>query len=75
MRHHHERFDGAGYPDGLAGDEIPIEARIVAAADTFSAMTEDRVYRSGPARAEALTSCAAARARSSTRTSWRRCGP
>ena len=54
VRHHHERFDGGGYPDGLAGDEIPIEARIVGAVDTWSAMTEDRVYRSGLARVEAL---------------------
>ena len=45
VRHHHERFDGSGYPDGLAGDEIPIEARIVACADTYSAITVDRVYR------------------------------
>jgi diguanylate cyclase (GGDEF)-like protein len=45
VRHHHERWDGAGYPDGLSGEEIPIEARIVAAADTFSALTHDRVYR------------------------------
>ena len=54
VRHHHERYDGGGYPDGLVGDEIPIEARIVGAVDTWSAMTEDRVYRSGLARAEAL---------------------
>jgi diguanylate cyclase (GGDEF)-like protein len=54
VRHHHERYDGGGYPDGLIGDEIPIEARIVGAVDTWSAMTEDRVYRSGLARAEAL---------------------
>jgi diguanylate cyclase (GGDEF)-like protein/PAS domain S-box-containing protein len=45
VRHHHERFDGTGYPDGLAADEIPIEARIVACADTYSAITVDRVYR------------------------------
>ncbi len=45
IRHHHERFDGSGYPGGLAGFDIPIEARIVAAADAFSAMTSDRVYR------------------------------
>jgi diguanylate cyclase (GGDEF)-like protein/PAS domain S-box-containing protein len=44
VRHHHERYGGGGYPDGLAGTEIPIEARIVAAADAFSAMTVDRVY-------------------------------
>jgi diguanylate cyclase (GGDEF)-like protein len=44
VRHHHERYRGDGYPDGLAGTAIPIEARIVAAADAFSAMTVDRVY-------------------------------
>jgi diguanylate cyclase (GGDEF)-like protein len=44
VRHHHERYDGGGYPDGLAGDAIPIEARVVAAADAYSAMTTDRVY-------------------------------
>src|SRR4051794_6205255 len=43
--HHHERWDGAGYPDGLAGDAIPIEARIVCVADAFSAMTAERPYR------------------------------
>jgi diguanylate cyclase (GGDEF)-like protein/putative nucleotidyltransferase with HDIG domain len=45
VRHHHERVDGSGYPDGLAGDEIPLEARIVAVADAFSAITADRPYR------------------------------
>jgi diguanylate cyclase (GGDEF)-like protein len=44
VRHHHERYDGRGYPDGLAGAAIPIEARIVAAADAYSAMTADRPY-------------------------------
>jgi diguanylate cyclase (GGDEF)-like protein/putative nucleotidyltransferase with HDIG domain len=48
VRHHHERYDGSGYPDGLAGAAIPLEARIVAAADVFSAMTDDRPY--SPAR-------------------------
>src|SRR4051794_6442447 len=43
--HHHERWDGGGYPDGLAAEEIPLEARIVAVADSFSAMTADRPYR------------------------------
>src|SRR4051794_16970686 len=43
--HHHERWDGAGYPDGLAGEEIPVEARIVCVADSFSAMTAERPYR------------------------------
>ena len=44
IRHHHERYDGTGYPDGLAGVAIPIEARIVAAADAFAAMTAWRAY-------------------------------
>ena len=43
--HHHERFDGNGYPAGLSGDEIPIEARIICVADSFSAMTAERPYR------------------------------
>jgi len=42
---HHERFDGNGYPRGLKGEEIPREARIVAVADVFDALTHDRVYR------------------------------
>ena len=45
VRHHHERWDGTGYPDRLAGSDIPLEARVVAAADTWNAMTHDRVYR------------------------------
>ncbi len=45
VRHHHERWDGTGYPDGLAGEEIPLEARIVAAVDAYHAMTSDRPYR------------------------------
>jgi len=43
--YHHERMDGAGYPHGLTADEIPIEARIVAVADTFDVLTSDRPYR------------------------------
>jgi HD-GYP domain-containing protein (c-di-GMP phosphodiesterase class II) len=43
--HHHERWDGTGYPDGLEGDEIPLGARIIFVADAFDAMTSDRVYR------------------------------
>ncbi len=43
--HHHERWDGTGYPHGLKGEEIPLEARVLAVADTFDAMTSDRVYR------------------------------
>lgn len=45
IRHHHERWDGTGYPDGLAGERIPLGARIIAVADAFDAMTSDRVYR------------------------------
>jgi putative two-component system response regulator len=45
VRWHHERWDGRGYPDGLGGDAIPLGARIVAAADAFSAMRESRAYR------------------------------
>ena len=45
VRHHHERYDGGGYPDGLAGDRIPIGAKIVAVADTYEAMTSTRSYR------------------------------
>ncbi|MCO8121206.1 HD-GYP domain-containing protein [Stieleria sp. TO1_6] len=47
VRHHHERCDGTGYPDGLAGHEIPRDAQIMAVADAFDAMTSDRPYRSG----------------------------
>lgn len=47
IRHHHERMDGGGYPDGLYGENIPLEARIVAVADFFDAMTTDRPYRKG----------------------------
>ncbi len=47
VRHHHERFDGKGYPDGLAGEEIPLAARIFSVADALDAMTTDRPYRPG----------------------------
>jgi HD-GYP domain-containing protein (c-di-GMP phosphodiesterase class II) len=45
MKHHHERWEGGGYPDGLAGEEIPLQARIVSVADTFDAMTTTRPYQ------------------------------
>lgn len=45
VRHHHERVDGMGYPDGLAGEEIPILSRVIAVADAYNAMTSDRPYR------------------------------
>ena len=54
VRHHHERWDGAGYPDGLAGDGIPIGARLIAVADSYDAMTSDRSYRSALPRDTAL---------------------
>ena len=54
IRHHHERWDGSGYPDGLAGAAIPLGARIVAVADVFDALTSDRPYRSALTRDTAL---------------------
>lgn len=47
VRHHHEKWNGRGYPDGLAGEEIPLLARIMTVADSFDAMTSDRPYRKG----------------------------
>ncbi len=54
VRHHHERWDGGGYPDGLVGDEIPLGARIIFVADALDALTSDRPYRRGRTKAEAL---------------------
>lgn len=54
VRHHHERVDGKGYPDGLIGDQIPLGARIVAVADAFDAMLSHRPYRPALAPAKAL---------------------
>ena len=45
VRHHHERIDGMGYPDGIAGDEIPLISKIISVADAYNAMTSDRPYR------------------------------
>ncbi len=55
VRHHHERWDGGGYPFGLRGEEIPLIARLMAVADAYSAMTTDRPYRKGMGRAKALS--------------------
>jgi HD-GYP domain-containing protein (c-di-GMP phosphodiesterase class II) len=60
VRHEHERFDGAGYPDGLAGEQIPIGSRIILACDAYHAMTSDRPYRAAMPHDEAvaeLVSC------------------
>ncbi len=47
IRHHHERYDGRGYPDRLAGDEIPVCSRIIAVCDAYDAMVTERPYRKG----------------------------
>jgi HD-GYP domain-containing protein (c-di-GMP phosphodiesterase class II) len=54
IRHHHERCDGSGYPDGLAGAAVPLGARIVAVADVFDALTSARLYRPALSREAAL---------------------
>jgi HD-GYP domain-containing protein (c-di-GMP phosphodiesterase class II) len=55
VRHHHERYDGKGYPNGLKGDEIPKMAQIIAVADNYDAMTSDRVYRKAMSREKAIS--------------------
>ena len=60
VRHHHEKYDGSGHPDGLRGEEIPIEARIMAVADAFDAMTSSRPYRKPMPEEEALAELRAA---------------
>ncbi|HST50576.1 MAG TPA: HD domain-containing phosphohydrolase [Pyrinomonadaceae bacterium] len=54
VRHHHERWDGGGYPDGLRGEEIPLTARILSVVDCFDAVREDRQYRKGMTREQAI---------------------
>lgn len=58
IRFHHERFDGSGYPYGLAGHEIPLAARVFSVADAFDAMTSDRPYRSAMAPEDAVAEVA-----------------
>jgi putative two-component system response regulator len=67
IRHHHERLDGSGYPDGLKGDEIPLLAQVIAVADVYDALTTDRPYR------KALTpEAASAELRREVQLGWRR---
>jgi diguanylate cyclase (GGDEF)-like protein/PAS domain S-box-containing protein len=54
IRHHHERFDGKGYPDGLAGEKIPVEARILSVVDVYDALTHERSYRKALTRQDAI---------------------
>ena len=65
IRHHHERWDGKGYPDGLAGDDIPLGARIIAVADSYDAMTSDRPIARRCRTRSRSSSCSVARAPSS----------
>ena len=54
VRHHHERWDGLGYPDGLSGEQIPLPSRIIAIADIYEALTSDRPYRKAYSKEEAI---------------------
>jgi HD-GYP domain-containing protein (c-di-GMP phosphodiesterase class II) len=54
VRHHHERFDGKGYPEGLAGEDIPLGARIISVVDAFDSMIRERPYGYGISRETAL---------------------
>ena len=54
IRHHHERFDGSGYPDGLSGEDIPLGARIIHVADALDSMLTSRIYRPALSESEAL---------------------
>lgn len=54
IRHHHEHYDGSGYPDGLKGEDIPLVARIISVVDVFDALTSDRPYRKANRPSEAL---------------------
>jgi HD-GYP domain-containing protein (c-di-GMP phosphodiesterase class II) len=54
VRSSHERWDGGGYPDGLSGDDIPIESRIISTSDAFNAMVTDRSYRAAMSTSDAI---------------------
>jgi HD-GYP domain-containing protein (c-di-GMP phosphodiesterase class II) len=54
VRHHHEKFDGSGYPDGLRGEEIPLAARMISVADSFDAMISERPYKPSRSREDAM---------------------
>jgi response regulator RpfG family c-di-GMP phosphodiesterase len=54
VRHHHERFDGCGYPDGLAGEAIPLGARVLTVVDSYSAIVDKRVYKASRSEDEAV---------------------
>ncbi len=54
IRHHHERFDGSGYPDGLQGEQIPLLARVLQVADVYDALTSQRTYKRGMSHREAI---------------------
>jgi HD-GYP domain-containing protein (c-di-GMP phosphodiesterase class II) len=58
VKHHHERWDGSGYPDGLKGEAIPLESRIIAVADVYDAMTSTRPYREARSHEDAMTEIA-----------------
>lgn len=55
VRHHHERYDGKGYPDGLVGEAIPLGARILTVVDSYSAIMDKRVYKEARSHAEAVS--------------------
>ena len=78
VKAHHERYDGTGYPDGLKGENIPIEARIIAVADAYDAMTIKRPYRDSISAGEAiaeLTRCAGSQFDSSVVRAFIKCAP
>lgn len=54
VTNHHEKFDGSGYPKGLSGEEIPIQARIISIADSYATITDGRVYQAPATKIEAL---------------------